>query len=160
MNTRQQVLGVAVVLAACCNVGCAERSLIRSEPAGAAVYVNDNLLGITPVWFEASRSEIGKTFRYRMEKDGYVTEDGLIRKAVAPGRIFGYIFTVGIFAVIRGPVYLKNVDAVLEPVGVARRDDGGGSVEQRLRHLDRAYADGVITEQEYHRLRASLMQDF
>ena len=66
MNQRQ---ACCLLLVACCLTGCIRRNLIiRSEPPGATLYVNDKLLGTTPyhydfVWYGGHR--------ILMKKDGF-----------------------------------------------------------------------------------------
>jgi len=67
--------------------------------------------------------------------------------------------TAGLTAIFKGPRYLKGVDAVLRPIGV-NATSGGDTIEQRLKRLERAYVEGAISEQEYHRLRMSILGGF
>src|SRR5215470_3315738 len=68
MRQSRFLLLVAVLMTAS---GCAESALIRSNPEGANVFVDDQLIGTTPVTFTVPRSELADSYRLRVEKDGY-----------------------------------------------------------------------------------------
>jgi hypothetical protein len=67
---RTWALGAAMAVAACCT-GCVEqRYVISSDPPGAAVYRNGNLIGYTPV--DDTFVYYGK-YHFTLVKDGYET---------------------------------------------------------------------------------------
>lgn len=96
---------------------CAEVVTIRSIPPGAKVYVDGEYVGETPTKF-ATRQVIDRS--YRVEKDGY-EEEGTLRARLAPGRVVGTVFTLGIVAAAR-PLhyYIPNpLDVTLGPASGA-----------------------------------------
>ena len=54
--------------------------------------------------------------RYRIEKEpGYRSTEGILHAKVAPGRVIGAIFTLGILAATKGVYYFPPTEAQLEP---------------------------------------------
>jgi hypothetical protein len=105
------VLAVLPLLA-----GCAETLVIRSTPPGAQVMLNGTVVGTTPMVYETKRPE---PMTYRIEKEGYPPAEGAIATPLAPGRVVGAVFSLGIVALSRPMHYfLPNpLDVQLGPVG-------------------------------------------
>ena len=90
-------VGAAVLLNA-----CSERVTFESRPSGAKVYVGDMYVGETPTIY-STRDVTSRS--YRVEKAGYPEAVGTLQARVAPGRIVGAIFTLGILAAARPMLY-------------------------------------------------------
>ena len=103
--------GTADSGAAC--LGCAEYVAIKSYPGGAKASVDGVVIGSTPATTNIPRSEVGKPHTWRVEFRNCDFAEGTLETGIAGGRIVGYIFTVGILAIFRGPYYYRPVDAVL-----------------------------------------------
>lgn len=101
-------LGAASVLA-----GCSEHVTFESRPTGAKVYVGDMYVGETPTIY-STRDVVSRA--YRVEKPGYPEAVGTLTARVAPGRIVGAIFTLGILAAARPMLYYDpdSVDVELD----------------------------------------------
>jgi hypothetical protein len=100
---RERLVAAWVATTFLCIVGCSESAMVRSYPPGAKLYVNDHFEGIAPIIYTTPHSQIGKNFRVRLEREGYTTLEGTLRKQICGGRIAGGIFTLGIVLLVRGP---------------------------------------------------------
>ena len=108
---RQGVLAVMVCAILC--AGCAESVLIKSYPAGAKAYLDDQYIGTTPAYSEIPRSEVSEQHTYRVSHRDCDPAEGNLQTAIAGGRVAGYIFTVGLTAIFQGPRYFLPVDVEL-----------------------------------------------
>jgi len=93
---------VLIVLVAI-TAGCAERTWIRTAPPGATVWVNDRMVGVSPVVYTVDRREFAREQRYRIELPGYETEEGVLVKRTSPARIVGAMFSLGISLAFKPP---------------------------------------------------------
>ncbi|MCK6557441.1 PEGA domain-containing protein [Candidatus Binatia bacterium] len=157
LSTRRALRMSMVVGLAAGFAGCAEHAVIRSSPPGAQVFVNDKIVGVSPVEVAVSRGDLGEPHRYRIVLDGYMPEEGELKRRFAVGRLFGAIFTSGILYIFRSPMTLASpVDVVLysdgtDVSGAGSRDPGAGTPAERLRRLQDLYDQGLLTEQEDRR---------
>jgi PEGA domain len=133
--------------------GCSESVVLRSAPPGATVSVGDKPLGMTPVVFKVPRSEL-KAYTVHIRKAGYEPVDDVLTTRVAPGRMVGAIFTLGIVYIFRSPTYLVQppmyqlVPAYVAGQGPerARASRARGHLRRRLRAPARAAAQlGTMT---------------
>jgi hypothetical protein len=167
---------IAGVLGAACGalIGCEHATMIHSVPSGASVYYQGRVIGITPTRFGVARSDNADTFPLTLEREGYRTEEVTISKQVAPARIVGGIFSLGILWLFKSPSTLPDpVNVTLYPVEVAAHpapsaavappqsnpSSDDASVDARLRKVQGLFDRGVITEQEYRRYRAAILDD-
>jgi hypothetical protein len=82
------------IVAALLAGGCSESTMIRTNPPGASVYVNERYLGASPVEFEAkSWSVRPHAYRYRIAKAGYVEREGEVSARLSVGRIIAAYFS-------------------------------------------------------------------
>lgn len=93
--------------------GCAEIVDIRSYPAGAKAMIDGRVIGTTPTSAAIPREQVGLPHTWRVEYRNCDYAEGQLTTGIAGGRIVGYIFTAGIFALFRGPYYYPEIDAVL-----------------------------------------------
>jgi len=124
--------------------------------------VNDEYVGITPVVVPLKRGEV-RPYRWSAEKEGYEPQEGVMQPRIAPGRIWGYIFTVGILAIFKGPRYMPDLMVDLKPLPTSAGVAGAGdaqSVEERLRHAEGLRSRGLISDAEYQKLRGAILDDF
>ena len=66
-----KVIAVLVVLAFGA-VACSHRVTLNTNPPGAKVYVDGQLIGVSPASF-VEKSGFGKTYQIKIEKEGYQT---------------------------------------------------------------------------------------
>lgn len=73
--------------------GCASTTMIHSNPDGAKVYLNEELVGSTPYLHSDTRI-VGSTIRVRLEKEGYESLHSSFSRneEVDAGAIIGGIF--------------------------------------------------------------------
>jgi len=100
-------------------IGCSERVTFLSRPDGAKVYVGGAYVGDTPTIY-STRDVVSRP--YRIEKPGYPDAQGTLQARVAPGRIVGAVFTLGILAATRPMLYY-----VPNPVEVNLDENPDGS---------------------------------
>ena len=93
--------------------GCAEYVSIKSYPGGARALIDGQDIGTTPASASIPRGEVGKPHTWRVEYRNCDSAEGMLETGIAGGRIVGYIFTVGILAIFRGPRDHRPVDAIL-----------------------------------------------
>jgi hypothetical protein len=87
----------SVVLAA-----CSESTVIRTNPPGASVYVNERYVGASPAEFSAkSWSVRPHAYRYRIVMPGYDETEGEIVARLSVGRIVAAYFS-GCMSCARG----------------------------------------------------------
>lgn len=92
--------------------GCSESTVIRTNPPGASVYVNERYLGASPVEFEAkSWSVRPRLYRYRVAKAGYLQSEGEVPARLSIGRIIAAYFS-GCLSCGRG-FYVFDEDTVV-----------------------------------------------
>jgi hypothetical protein len=73
---------------------CSESTVIRTNPPGASIYVNERYIGGSPAEFETkSWSVRPHTFRYRAVKPGYEESEGEIPARLSVGRIIAAYFS-------------------------------------------------------------------
>jgi len=109
MNKCTAALLIVAVL-----TGCSETMLIKSYPPNAKAYVDGQYIGTTPAFHTVPRAEVSDNHRYRVEYGNCDPAEGQITTGVAGGRIVGYIFTVGLLSLVRGPHYFRPVDVALQ----------------------------------------------
>lgn len=92
--------------------GCGSAAAFRSTPPDASVFVNNTLIGRTPVRY--STRDV-RPLPYRIEKDGYPPFDGILTTRISPGRVVGAVFTFGILLIFK-PIYIfwpERIDVTL-----------------------------------------------
>ncbi len=73
---------------------CSESTVIRTNPPGASIYVNERYVGASPVEFEAkSWSVRPHVYRYRAVKPGYEESEGELPAHLSVGRIVAAYFS-------------------------------------------------------------------
>ena len=117
--------------------GCAESVLIKSYPPGSKAYIDGQFVGTTPAATQIPRGEVTAPHSWRVEFRNCDPAEGALTTRVAPGRIVGYIFTLGITAIFRGPYYFPVVDTALS----------GGDCEGGSRAKPAAPAPGITVNQ-------------
>lgn len=157
---------VAVLALGALMCGCSEYAEFHSSPQPANVFLNDQLIGTTPMEYPIPRGAVHNTWNYRVEANGYATDSGILRRHVAPGRIVAAVFTMCITCAFRGFQYFEPVDATLMPIngantrGTAPATGAKGSLEDRLQQLDSVYDKGLINESEYRKKRSEILDEF
>src|SRR4030095_186960 len=154
------------VLVACCLVaGCSESAMVRSYPPGSKLYVNGELVGITRVFYTIDSSEFStRDFAVRVDRTGYTSAEGVLRKQLCPGRVTGGVFTLGILFLFRRPTcFTSPQDFVLEPLPDQPASDGGTphlpSVEERLDRIRKMRDQGIITPEEFEHYRREILKE-
>jgi hypothetical protein len=59
--------------------GCASSTLIRSDPEGADVYINDSKAGTTPYTYSDTKT-VGATTRVKLAKDGHEDFETVLKR--------------------------------------------------------------------------------
>ncbi len=93
--------------------GCASKTVIRSRPEGAIAYLDNIRLGPTPQNY-SDTAILGSTKQLRLEKEGYLPLNTVIRKyQFAIGPCIGGIFVLVPFLWVEG--YPGAYEFTLEP---------------------------------------------
>jgi PEGA domain/Short C-terminal domain len=151
MKSARWILGCALVSLL---AGCGGSVLIRTAPPGAKAYVDGNFIGRTPVEFSVPRREI-RPHALRLEKEGFEPIEDTIRTRVAPGRIVGAIFSLGIVYLFRSPMDLVTPEMyALSPALSAERDRAIGEALRRVQEL---HDQGKISDEEFKRQRDEIL---
>ena len=140
--------------------GCAEHAYIQSNPSAAKVFINEQFIGLTPVDYSVARGAVQKNYTYRIEKEGFRPESGVLRGKVAPGRIVAAVFTFCITCAFRGFQYFPELDVALIREGTTAAGEPKGTITDRLQRLDEAHDKGQLSEREYRRMRSEILKDF
>ena len=139
-------------------VGCAESTLIRSDPMGARISVNGNVIGTSPVVFSVPRDQFtAQEFTVTAEHPGYEPGRSPLQKRTCPGRIVGGVFSLGISLIFKRPTCFEDphdVSLVALPAGAAKP-----TVNERLEQLETLRREGHVTPAEYERLRREILGD-
>jgi hypothetical protein len=176
----------ALVIASLLN-GCSQATRIITQPEGSKVYVDGKFIGVSPVVWVVKDSDVSskRQFDVRIERAGYQPYEGTLSTYISAGRVISMIFTLGIVALFRTPRviagrYSVNLYPIAEdffglqrqpaqpvPVYVAPSlAPGADSVPPRspnwwvqsLRDLESLRKDGLISDDEYQKFRATLMR--
>lgn len=132
--------------------GCSEWASIKSYPPGAKAYIDDQYIGSTPVGVAIPRSQVTTPHTWKVEFRNCEPAEGHLQTRVAPGRIVGYIFTLGIVAIFRGPYYFPPVDAALaggdcESLAQPKQGPPGITVQQIVGDHSQASGQGPTKTQ-------------
>jgi hypothetical protein len=137
--------------------GCAEWAVFKSYPAGGQVTLDGKVVGLTPTRVQIPRSQVTDPHDWRIDYRNCEVATGTLQTDLAPGRIVGYVFTLGILALFRGPDYIQPVDVALHggdcsPGAPAVAPDARQQqLQQQLDMLRDLYRRNVISREEFER---------
>lgn len=168
---------MALVVAVLSGAGCAsvvkgpgQAIPITSDPPGAEVWLDDKMIGFTPLTAEVRRKS---DHLITIGTEGYLTESvPVIRKmggAIAGNILFGYIGLIGAgIDAGTGAMYnlspetirvkLKPDSAALPKKPVA--ESSAARFIEELRKLDSLLAAKSITAEEYAKMRQTLVDQY
>ena len=155
---------------------CASTTLIKSEPSGAKLYLDDMPVGTTP--YEHSDTRIvGSCTSIRLEKEGYKTLNTRFCRdeEASPGPfIAGFFFLVPLLWAMK----YKAIHAYeLEPITEEDKKDKVEKAPQepksneelekketkskadRLRELKELFDEGILTEEEFEREKEKILNE-
>lgn len=161
MLRRRVAWGVACALVL---AGCSESTVVRSYPPGAKLYVNGVFVGVTPVNYTVDRSQFSSgDFSVRVDRPGYASAEGVLRKQVCPGRVTGGVFTLGILFLFKRPTcFVSPQDFSLEALADQPASDGGTphqpTLEERLDRIRKMRDQGIITDEEFEHYRKEILK--
>jgi hypothetical protein len=142
-------------------LGCYQSAYLLTDPPGAKVYVNGELLGVSPVELTIDDGP-GVTFPTRLharfERAGYEPLEHDLPTQISGGRVAAGVFTLGLsFALQNTRTVRRSYLYKLYPI-VAGESQISDEWVQDLRRLQRLKDDGLISEQEFERRRAILLR--
>ena len=135
---------------------------MRSVPSGANVYLDGELVGTTPLQLAVPCDQVVDR-HYRIEYPGCAPAEGIVNARVAPGRVVGMVFSLGITAIFQCPRYFVPINANLTGPGCgaglawAPAAAPSSDLETRLKTLKDLRDRGVITEEQYQRERQNAL---
>lgn len=99
MRASHGVLALALALAGVLSAGCTSIVTINTDPQGAKCFINDEYCGTTPLVTPVESWALGAKPRIRLDKKGYDTYAGELRK-----RLVGRYIVMDLFALGFAPV--------------------------------------------------------
>jgi hypothetical protein len=127
---------------------CAHRTRILTQPPGASVFIADQFTCITPCMHSTPATELEDRTPLRLEREGYEPVTAELQTGYMTSRIVGGLFTLGLVPLFKWPyTYHSTHEFSLTPM----------SRERRLAEAERLRGDGTISEEEYQRLRSSIL---
>ncbi len=137
--------------------GCSESTIIRTDPPGATVWINQQRLGISPVKFKArSWSVRPRVYHYRIEKPDYLPREGYLNAHLSIERIVS-AYLSSCMSCGHGFYELDettNVVLARDPDALAHL-----TTAERIEELSRAYGAGLIDRAELHQARVELLRE-
>ena len=131
-------------------IGCSSTTVLQSVPSGAKLYVNEQYRGTTPYLYRDEKI-VGSTTSIRLTLDGYKDFTTVLQRdeRVHVGALVG-----GFFFVVPW-LWVMQYDRthIWEMQPLAQQPD----VQEQLRNLKKLLDDGTITQEEYDRLSARLL---
>lgn len=149
---------IALIAALALLTGCAESFIVNTYPPGAEVFIDDLPAGRSPVEHIVPRAGPLQPLRYRIEKTRAQTVEGVLEPRVTPGRVIGAVLTLGISTLFRGIRCYDDLDIQLHPVKIAEAGSASSTAD-RLQEVQNLFDRGIITEREYKRLRARVLDE-
>lgn len=151
--------GLLLCLLAAVLAGCTQTTRFRSDPPGARVSIDGAFTGITPARYDMPEHPLPTVLRYRIERGGYLPQEGEIRPDFGGARFVGALFTVGLVYVFRNPyIYRETYDFALSPLDNPRDIQAEPlRIDERLRRLKDLLNQGLISEEEYQRQRGAIL---
>lgn len=144
------------------SLGCYQSAYLLTDPAGAKVYVNGELLGVSPVEL-AIEDGPGVTLpthlHARFERAGYEPLEKDIPIRISGGRVAAGIFTLGLsFALQNTRTVRPSHVYKLYSIGTVESQQISDEWVQDLRQLQRLKDDGLLSEGEFERRRSILLR--
>ena len=164
---------LAVVMVVGLTSGCAtvikgrsQTVPVNSDPPGAEIIVNHAPMGVTPAQLELRRKD---DHLITLEKTGYAPASVPIVKSVG-GAVWGNILAGGLIGwgvdATTGAQYNLKPETVfvrLRPLAdgeIPPEEDATAKGIARLRELDQALEDGLISEEEYGKGREQAIRKY
>lgn len=148
---------------------CVQSCKIMSEPSGANVYIRGRLKGNTPYKYTTTLSNHEKVPIFlslpgHESIDTFLKKDGKIDPVI---RTMGYIFVVPLdFDRKFKPKYVftltpkvKKSTETTESLNVKTEVRGEDTKINKLLNLQKAYNEGLITNEEFVRLKKQVLED-
>ena len=130
MGSSRGVIALALLVAGVFSAGCTNLITINSDPMGADCYVNEEYRGMTPLVTAVESWALGPNPRLRLEKKGYNTFSGILRK-----RVVARYILVDLCAYVAAPIaWMCNsalVDGVYHfPLCKSEEEDAAAEAEK------------------------------
>jgi hypothetical protein len=139
---------------------------INSDPTGAEVLVNNNMLGITPTEIKLKRKNDHQVI---IRKEGYSTVTMPVLKSVG-GAVWGNVLAGGLIGwgvdATSGAQYNLSPETIfvtLRPAGQSSRrgkTDPASEGIRELKSLDQALEAGTLSEEEYGKARRRVIEQY
>lgn len=154
MRKTALVLATAVLF-----TSCASTTLIKSNPEGAKVYIENAYVGQTPYSYSDTKI-VGSTTSIRLEKEGY---DPLYatfsrNEKADVGAIIGGVFTLVPF--LWTMKYKDERVYELQPSNSLKLEKKEmSSLTEKLKELKQLFDDNLITKEEYEKQKEKLLNN-
>jgi hypothetical protein len=161
IRTVSVLLAASVLLA-----GCASTTVIKSDPAGARLYLNSEPVGTTP-YTHTDTKIVGTITDVRLEKEGYEPLNTFLSRneevdvgAVIGGLIFWVPF---LWTMKYKPIHNYELTpyAVPEPsqVPILADPNQPRSKAERLRELKELLDENIITQEEFEKEKQKILEE-
>jgi len=143
--------------------GCTSTTLIQSNPTGAKVFINEEYYGTTPTTY-SDQKIVTSTNHVRLELDGYETFYTVFSRNEEPhvGAIIGgfFLYFPFLWAMQYKPHRTYHLSPLIsdpERIHPQNEVDHIQSISDQLRELKALYQDGIITEEEFNRMKGRII---
>ena len=146
-------------------MSCSSTTIIQSNPSGAKVYLNGEVVGNTP-YTHSDTKIVGSTTYVKLEKEGYNPLNTTFSRneEADVGAIIGGVFLL--FPFLWTMKYKPFRTYELTPLSgteanapaVEKREVTGTKADQ-LRELKKLFEEGLITEEEYEKQRKRILEN-
>jgi len=138
---------------------CASKTLIKSSPEGAKVYIENAYVGVTPYTYSDTKI-VGSTTYIRLEKDGYepLSTTFSRNEKADVGAIIGGVFVL--FPFLWTMKYNPERVYDLQPVVGAKKAEeiAVSSIADKLKELKQLFDDKLITQEEYDKQKELILK--
>jgi len=137
--------------------------MIYSNPSGATLYVNEELVGETPYKHKDSKI-VGSTNTIKLEKEGYITLNTVFSKdeEIDVGAMIGGIFFLVPFLWVMKYKPTRTLDmkpSELESAKTNQVDQINNSKASRIKELKKMTDEKLISPEEYEREKKKILEE-
>ena len=151
-----------VLAAATLLTSCASQTLIKSNPEGAKVFIQDAYVGTTPYAYKDTKI-VGSKTNIRIEKEGYspLSTTFSRNERADVGAIIGGVFVL--FPFLWTMKYDKERMYDLQPLATANSTpaattiSNNATLKEKLEELKNLFEDNLITKEEYEKQKEALL---
>ncbi|MCK5002955.1 MAG: SHOCT domain-containing protein [Gammaproteobacteria bacterium] len=158
MKAKIIINAVLLVLLSACNDGLINNNhneiSVRSEPSGASVYVMGKLQGTTPMKLNVTKLYPVSYSKKNKHQYGHIT----LKHESCSDKVVKVTRDIGGTGVKGELVCAPSEETMIEQVPAKVPAVGGKTVKQRLQELHTLKDDGLISDEEYQKVRSKILE--